>query len=125
AMILITHDLAVVAETADRVAVMYAGRIVEESPSEPLFAGALHPYTRGLLRSIPAVRSGAAASDSAKLYEIPGTVPPPWDLPSGCAFAPRCPRASEKCRAKRPPLMPFSQNRRAACWHPYLEEAPA
>ncbi|MDN2566517.1 ABC transporter ATP-binding protein [Aquibium sp. A9E412] len=125
ATILITHDLAVVAETAHRVAVMYAGRIVEESASEALFAGALHPYTRGLLRSIPVVRTGPAAGHPRRLVEIPGTVPPPWDLPQGCAFAPRCPRASARCRAERPPLMPFDGGRRAACWHPHVEREDA
>jgi peptide/nickel transport system ATP-binding protein len=91
AMIMITHDLGVVAEIAERVIVMYAGRKVEEAAVGELFARPLHPYTRGLMNSIP---RGAAA----RLQEIPGMVPALSDLPPGCAFAPRCPLADERCR---------------------------
>jgi oligopeptide/dipeptide ABC transporter ATP-binding protein len=91
ALLLITHDLGVVAEMADRVAVMYAGRIVEEAPVRELFRDPRHPYTRGLLGSIP---GGARGS---KLKAIHGTVPPLGHLPPGCAFAPRCPHRFEPC----------------------------
>jgi peptide/nickel transport system ATP-binding protein len=90
-LLLITHDLGVVAEMADRVAVMYAGRIVEQAPARMLFRDPRHPYTRGLLASIP---SGAAGSE---LHAIPGTVPPLGHLPAGCAFAPRCSHRFEPC----------------------------
>jgi oligopeptide/dipeptide ABC transporter ATP-binding protein len=115
AVLLITHDLAVVAETADRVAVMYAGRIVEEAEAEALFAEPRHPYTRGLLGSIPRVHARAAGSGRAPLVEIPGAVPPPWALPPGCAFAPRCPMVVARC-AERPPLRMTADGRRVACW---------
>ena len=96
AMILITHDLGVVAEIAERVIVMYAGRKVEEAAVGELFARPLHPYTRGLLNSIPRCERGRTA---ARLQEIPGMVPALSNLPPGCAFAPRCPQASAKCRS--------------------------
>jgi peptide/nickel transport system ATP-binding protein len=96
ALLLITHDLGVVAEMADRVAVMYAGRLVEEAPVRELFAGPRHPYTRGLLASIP---GGAPGS---KLQAIQGTVPPLGKLPRGCAFSPRCPNRFEPCDAAPP-----------------------
>src|SRR5213075_3504007 len=92
AVILITHDLGVVAETAERVIVMYAGRKVEEATVGELFARPLHPYTRGLMNSIP--RRAAA-----RLQEIPGMVPALSNLPPGCAFAPRCPQATANCRS--------------------------
>jgi len=91
ALLLITHDLGVVAEMADRVAVMYAGRIVEEAPVRELFRDPRHPYTRGLLASIPGGTHGG------RLQAIPGTVPPIGALPAGCAFAPRCARRFEPC----------------------------
>lgn len=121
ATILITHDLAVVAETADRVAVMYAGRIVEQANADSLFAAPRHPYTHGLMGSIPRIVPGAIPN-GARLAEIPGTVPAPWELPAGCAFADRCPRAAEKCRKERPPLDEVSTGHAAACWYP-LEAA--
>jgi oligopeptide/dipeptide ABC transporter ATP-binding protein len=96
ALLLITHDLGIVAEMADRVAVMYAGRIVEEAPVRELFRDPRHPYTRGLLASIP---GGARGS---KLQAIHGTVPPIGDLPPGCAFAPRCPNRFEPCDVAPP-----------------------
>ena len=96
ALLLITHDLGVVAEMADRVAVMYAGRIVEEAPVRELFRDPRHPYTRGLLASMP---GGARGS---KLQAIHGTVPPLGHLPPGCAFAPRCPNRFEPCDAAPP-----------------------
>ena len=96
ALLLITHDLGVVAETADRVAVMYAGRIVEQSPVAELFADPLHPYTRGLLRSMPGMEEGR------RLHAIPGVVPALGNLPPGCTFAPRCPDRFEPCDKARP-----------------------
>jgi peptide/nickel transport system ATP-binding protein len=123
ATILITHDLAVVAETADRVAVMYAGRIVEEATTEQLFAAPRHPYTHGLLGSIPRVADAGEASSPERLPEIKGTVPALWALPPGCPFAPRCPRARQRCEAERPPLDELALGHRAACWYP-VEVAP-
>ena len=100
AMIFITHDLGVVAETADRVVVMYAGRKVEEAPVDELFETPLHPYTAGLIGATPV--PGAARAE--RLADIPGMVPPLNALPQGCAFAPRCPRVMERCRRERPAL---------------------
>src|SRR6185437_7526827 len=103
AVVLITHDLAVVAETAQRVIVMYAGKKVEEAEVEELFSNPLHPYTHGLLASIPhlAIIGGEAApaSPDGRLKEIPGLVPALTNLPPGCSFAPRCPFADDKCRS--------------------------
>jgi peptide/nickel transport system ATP-binding protein len=117
ATVLITHDLAVVAETADRVAVMYAGRIVEEATAERLFASPRHPYTEGLLGSIPDIEAEAAGKRE-RLVEIPGAVPALWNLPRGCAFAPRCPRARERCMSERPSLAGLGPGHLAACWYP-------
>ena len=122
ATILITHDLAVVAETADRVAVMYAGRIVEEATTEQLFATPHHPYTNGLLRSIPHISEAAGTQLRQPLLEIPGMVPALWALPPGCAFAPRCPRARDRCSRDRPPLAEMAPGHRAACWYPVEAE---
>jgi peptide/nickel transport system ATP-binding protein len=117
ALILITHDLGVVAETADRVAVMYAGRIVETASVNALFDAPQHPYTRGLLASIEAP---LAAEDGApgRLAEIPGAVPALWALSGGCAFAPRCSRAQTLCTDRRPGLDEVARGHRAACWFP-------
>src|SRR5215475_4740079 len=119
AIVLITHDMGVIAETADRVVVMYAGRKVEEAPVGELFARPLHPYTRGLLESVPRLGSMRGAGDNTKqrLQEIPGVVPPLYRLPAGCAFAPRCPFADDKCRASYPPLEQKRPRHWAACWH--------
>jgi oligopeptide/dipeptide ABC transporter ATP-binding protein len=103
AVLLITHDLGVVAEVADRVAVMYTGRIVEESPVEELFARPRHPYTEGLLRSVPKL-TAATAAKAERLETIEGTVPSPTDLPPGCHFAPRCPYRMPRCTAEEIPL---------------------
>src|SRR5688572_4901938 len=100
AVLLITHDLGVVAEVADRVAVMYGGRIVEHAPVREIFARPLHPYTQGLMNAIP--RLGKAQT---RLAVIPGTVPNPSALPPGCPFHPRCPLADDRCRAELPPLL--------------------
>jgi peptide/nickel transport system ATP-binding protein len=119
AVILITHDLGVVAETAHRVIVMYAGRKVEEAAAEELFHNPLHPYMHGLLGSIPRVgiTKRAAEDPNATLVEIPGIVPALSDLPPGCAFAPRCPRATDHCRAQVPPFEEKTPGHFAACWH--------
>jgi peptide/nickel transport system ATP-binding protein len=114
-LILITHDLGVVAQTAQRVIVMYAGKKVEEAAVEALFESPRHPYTRGLMASMPAVLSFGSNTD-ARLVEIPGMVPSLTNLPVGCAFAPRCPLAIERCRAEYPPLQNWGDNHLAACW---------
>ena len=114
-LILITHDLGVVAQTAQRVIVMYAGKKVEEASVDDLFADPRHPYTRGLMASMPAVISLGAKTD-VRLNEIPGMVPSLTNLPEGCAFAPRCPLAIERCRQEYPPLQDFGGHHRAACW---------
>ncbi len=114
ALVLITHDLGVVAEVADRVVVMYAGRRVEEASVYDLFEHPIHPYTLGLMGAIPRPVAGRPATD--RLVDIAGTVPPPWDLPKGCAFAPRCPRASARCLEERPPLEEKRPGHFAACW---------
>jgi peptide/nickel transport system ATP-binding protein len=118
AVILITHDLGVVAETAQRVIVMYAGRKVEEATVEELFARPLHPYTRGLLASIPrlALMRGERNRPQGRLMEIPGMVPPLIDLPPGCAFAPRCAFAQPRCREQQPPYEEKRPAHWAACW---------
>jgi peptide/nickel transport system ATP-binding protein len=115
ALILITHDLGVVAQTAQRVIVMYAGRKVEEANVEVLFADPRHPYTRGLMASIPAVPSFQGKAD-ARLTEIPGAVPSLISLPEGCAFAPRCSLAIARCREAYPPLQDWGGGHWAACW---------
>ena len=111
AIILITHDLAVVAEMADRAAVMYCGRIVEEAPVDELFANPLHPYTKGLLASIPSIDQKVD-----KLYMIDGMVPNLLHLPPGCAFAPRCPEARSKCLKAPPELVDIGPGRKVSCW---------
>jgi peptide/nickel transport system ATP-binding protein len=119
AVILITHDLGLVAQTAQRVIVMYAGRKVEEAKVEALFANPQHQYTRGLIASLPRLgllRGEAAAA--GRLQEIPGMVPPLTNLPPGCAFAPRCPRADARCVAENPPYEEKAAGHWAACWHP-------
>ena len=120
AVMLITHDLGVVAETAERVIVMYAGRKVEEAPVAALFAEPLHPYTRGLLSSIPRLPSFAGRQQAAsveRLQEIPGIVPALSNLPPGCTFAPRCAFASELCRQDYPRYEQKRAGHWAACWH--------
>jgi oligopeptide/dipeptide ABC transporter ATP-binding protein len=110
ALLLITHDLGVVAEMADRVAVMYAGRIVEESPVEPLFRDPKHPYARGLMGSMP---GGAPGS---RLVAIPGTVPAPGSLPPGCCFSPRCPSRFDPCPTAHPGTTDFGGGRTVKCY---------
>jgi peptide/nickel transport system ATP-binding protein len=123
AVILITHDLGVVAETARRVIVMYAGRKVEEAEVGELFSHPLHPYTVGLLASIPRLdlmrgeTNKSGANGNGRLQEIPGIVPPLFALPEGCAFAPRCPKADDHCRRERPDYKEQQPGHWAACWH--------
>ena len=119
AIILITHNLAVAAEAAQNVAVMYAGRIVESGPVHAVFKRPRHPYTRGLLAAIPRGEDEADAADIARLVEIPGNVPRPGDLPPGCAFGPRCPRAQRRCKEERPELSSDDDGRTTACFYPH------
>jgi oligopeptide/dipeptide ABC transporter ATP-binding protein len=118
AIVLITHDLGVIAEMADEVAVMYAGKIVESAEVGALFADAQHPYTLGLLASVPRLD---AMRD--RLETIEGMVPPPHAMPSGCRFAPRCPLADARCRAQMPPLRDLGARHVVACWKAPIEEA--
>ena len=118
ALILITHDLGVVAEVADKVAVMYAGRIVEAAPVEALFNDPQHPYTLGLIGSLPGLEAGARG---ARLATIPGLVPAPENMPAGCRFADRCPFADAAC-AEAPPLREIAPGHAVACHYAPLEE---
>src|SRR6516165_239379 len=119
ALILITHNLGVVAETAQRVIVMYAGKKVEEAEVDALFAQPLHPYTHGLLASIPRleIMAGRNYASVERLQEIPGMVPALTNLPPGCTFAPRCAFADDRCRAQFPPYEQLRPGHWAACWH--------
>ena len=118
AIVLITHDMGVVAENADRVVVMYAGRKVEEALVDDLFERPGHPYTKGLLGSIPNVEAAAHAGDArTRLTEIKGMVPSLAKLPPGCAFAARCGFATEQCRTTYPPLEEHAPQHWVACWH--------
>jgi oligopeptide/dipeptide ABC transporter ATP-binding protein len=118
AIVLITHDMGVVAENADRVVVMYAGRKVEEASADDLFDLPLHPYTKGLLGSVPNLEVAAhIKARRARLNEIKGIVPSLADLPQGCSFAPRCRFATEECRAVSPPLEERRPGHWVACWH--------
>jgi peptide/nickel transport system ATP-binding protein len=110
-VMLITHDMGVIAETADRVAVMYAGRIAEIGPVGDVVRQPHHPYTRGLMGAIPS----AEAAPSARLTQIPGAMPRLTAIPPGCAFNPRCPHAFDRCRVERPEPMPADRSQ-AACW---------
>jgi peptide/nickel transport system ATP-binding protein len=114
AILLITHDLGVVAEMAQRVVVMYAGRKVEEASVEDIFAHPRHPYTRGLLNSMP--RLGSAKSARGRLTEIPGLVPSLREPIAGCAFASRCAYAVERCRTEAPTLEALAEGHTVACW---------
>ena len=111
-VILITHDLGVVAGITDRIIVMYAGKIVEEGPTEEVFADPQHPYTQGLLRSVPRLDEDR----QEQLVAIPGLPPDLSALPGGCPFHPRCDFASERCKAEYPEIVRFSEQRWAACW---------
>jgi peptide/nickel transport system ATP-binding protein len=118
AIILITHDLGVVAEMAQRVVVMYAGRKVEEASVEDLFARPRHPYTRGLLGSMPHLGESVGGTAAQRLVEIPGMVPSLKEEHRGCLFAPRCPNAIARCTAESPPLAHHGAGHVAACWNP-------
>ena len=113
AVMLITHAMGVVAESAQRVVVMYAGKIVEEAPVEALFAEPRHPYTQGLIRSIPRVDAGAHGR--TRLEQIPGTVPSLLNPPDGCRFAPRCAHVIDACRMAEPALRAVAPDHKAAC----------
>jgi oligopeptide/dipeptide ABC transporter ATP-binding protein len=116
AMVLVTHDLGVVAEVADDVAVMYAGRIVEHGPVAQIFRDPQHPYTIGLMGSLPSL-----GRRQSRLTSIPGAVPPPSLWPAGCRFSTRCPFANAQCRAEAPPLVEMSPGHRAACFRAPIE----
>ena len=115
AVILITHDLGVVADVADRVLVMYAGRVVEEGAVQAIFSDPKHHYTRGLLA---AVRRPSTIRPRTVLSEIPGVVPTMWGPASACSFAPRCGHADDTCRSQLPVLGPLGHGHAAACFHP-------
>ena len=114
AVVLITHDLGVVAESVSRVVVMYAGRVVEEADVYEMFEHPLHPYTTGLLKSIP--RIDQRDRRRQRLSEIKGIVPIPTQLPAGCHFNPRCPRAMDVCRHRMPALLPAGTGHKVRCW---------
>jgi peptide/nickel transport system ATP-binding protein len=118
-IIMITHDLGVVAETCARVVVMYAGRKVEEAATAELFAAPLHPYTVGLLSATPRLETapGVRRADRSRLQEIPGMVPTLKEESVGCSFAPRCPMATAVCREAEPPLEDHGHGHLAACWN--------
>jgi peptide/nickel transport system ATP-binding protein len=118
---LITHDLGVVAEIANRVIVMYAGKIVEQATVERLFANPQHPYTLGLLGSMPKLTGDA----DERLIAIEGVVPNPYALPQGCRFHPRCALADAQCRAAQPPLIEIEAGHHTACWKAPLDIALA
>jgi oligopeptide/dipeptide ABC transporter ATP-binding protein len=117
AVILVTHDLGVVAETCARAIVMYCGSVVESGPTAELFRYPRHPYTRGLLDSVPRIR----AERLPELPVIPGRVPDPGSLPAGCRFADRCSRVQARCRVERPPLVPAGAGSpgSVACFNPW------
>ena len=112
AILMITHDLGVIADMADEIMIMYAGQVVETGSPEQIFYHPAHPYTRGLLESAPRINRGK----ESQLSTIPGTVPSPLNLPEGCAFAPRCRYATDQC-ALEPPVEEIEEGHRARCWH--------
>ena len=118
AVVLVTHDVGVVAGSCDEMVVLYGGRIMESGPVDRMFAAPRHPYTRGLLEAVPRLDR-----DDERLPAIPGDPPSLSRLPAGCPFAARCPRAIERCERERPVLVPLSPNRRIACHRPLDEGA--
>jgi peptide/nickel transport system ATP-binding protein len=120
AILLISHDLGVVAEVCDRVIVMYAGHVVEDADVRAIFRSPSHPYTRGLLKSMPRL-----AGDLKRLYQIPGTVPTPGSVKAGCPFYSRCDHRIEKCQNEMPPMFLFGPAHRAACWVTAQDRVPA
>lgn len=117
AVMLITHDMGVIAETADRIAVLYAGRMAEIGPVADVIQRAEHPYTQGLMGSIPTL-----TQVTDRLTQIPGAMPRLNAIPSGCAFNPRCPKVVERCRTERPELLQRTGSRKVACWRPAQQE---
>jgi peptide/nickel transport system ATP-binding protein len=111
AVLLISHDLGVIAEVCDRVIVMYAGRVVEDADVRSIFRNPSHPYTQGLLKSIPRLDD-----DQKRLYQIPGSVPTAGSVKEGCPFYARCPLHIDKCRSETPPMFAFGPKHKAACW---------
>ena len=114
-IVIITHNLGLIAEMARRVVVMYAGKVVEEAPVEDLFKEPLHPYTQGLLGSIPWI-GRKLKTGRRELQEIPGIVPSPLEMPEGCRFHPRCPRVMDICCEQEPPMVRLAEHRRVSCW---------
>jgi oligopeptide/dipeptide ABC transporter ATP-binding protein len=117
-MLFITHDFGIVARMCDRVAVMYAGRIVETGPTRALFRAPRHPYTEALMASVPRMEGGVA-----RLPSIEGQPPPLHDLPTGCRFADRCAYVDDRCRREYPPTTPVGPAHEAACWR--IEPSPS
>jgi len=115
AIVLITHDMGAISEMADRVVVMYGGRVVEEGSAEAILARPGHPYTQGLIACLPAL-GGDVPEARTPLAEIPGVVPPLWELQHGCPFAQRCSRALPRCASEMPPAFETAPAHRAACW---------
>jgi peptide/nickel transport system ATP-binding protein/oligopeptide transport system ATP-binding protein len=115
AIMMITHDLGVIAEIAKRIVVMYAGKVVEEGPTDAIFEDPKHPYTQGLLKSIP--KLGVRAKHGRqRLQEISGIVPSLYDLPAGCSFSPRCSHTMEICNQSVPELIRIDESRRVRCY---------
>ncbi|TCL63697.1 ABC transporter ATP-binding protein [Rhizobium sp. BK251] len=112
AVLLISHDLGVIAEVCDRVIVMYAGHVVEDGDVRSIFANPSHPYTRGLLQSIPRLSD----EEGSQLYQIPGSVPAAGSVKAGCPFHARCPLRVDKCSSEMPPMFTFGSSHKAACW---------
>jgi oligopeptide/dipeptide ABC transporter ATP-binding protein len=123
AIVLITHDLGIIAEAASRVIIMYAGKIMEEAPVRELFKDPRHPYTQGLLGSVPVI--GCSKRPSRRLQEIPGMVPNPLRMPPGCRFNPRCPQAMPVCCSEPPPMIRLGAHRRVSCWLEASGHGPA
>jgi peptide/nickel transport system ATP-binding protein/oligopeptide transport system ATP-binding protein len=115
AILMITHDLGVIAETTQRIVVMYAGKVMEEGKTRSILEDPLHPYTRGLMRSIPMIGERSQKGRS-RLYEIEGIVPSLYELPPGCKFSPRCTEVMDICRRQEPELIQQDDNRRVRCW---------
>ena len=111
AIIFITHDFGIVATMCDRVAVMYAGKIVEQGDVRQIFNNPSHPYTEALINAVPKIEGKAD-----RLYSIPGQPPALWDLPSGCSFAPRCPHVHQRCEVEYPPTFDIGDGQTSACW---------
>jgi len=121
AILMITHDLGVIAETAQRVVVFYAGKVMESGDVRTIFKSPFHPYTIGLLNSVPRL-GGRSKGAKSRLHEIPGTVPSMYELPNGCLFAPRCKWSMDICNHERPKLRTLEPGHQVRCW---LERSPA